>query len=69
MGTKTGKTKLFREAVKDQHTSHWDLDMLTWEELETMLGDADAGKETEAGADPAAGTGQTAEKNGKSAGR
>lgn len=31
------KKRLFREEVKDRHTSHWDLDMMSREELETMM--------------------------------
>jgi hypothetical protein len=33
------KKRLFREEVKDRHTSHWDMDMMSREELEaTMAG-------------------------------
>lgn len=31
------KKRLFREEVKDRHTSHWDMDMMSREELETMM--------------------------------
>lgn len=31
------KKRLFREEVKDRHTSHWDLDMMSREELEEMM--------------------------------
>jgi|TARA_B110000908_G_scaffold164467_1_gene212565 hypothetical protein len=31
------KKRLFREEVKDRHTSHWDLDMMSREELEAMM--------------------------------
>ena len=30
------KKKIVREEIKDRHTSHWDLDMLTREELESL---------------------------------
>lgn len=30
------KKKIVREEIKDRHTSHWDLDMLTREELERL---------------------------------
>jgi hypothetical protein len=32
------KQRLFREEIKDRHTSHWDLDMLSREELEAAMG-------------------------------
>ena len=36
----TKKARVFREQVKDHHTSHWDLDYLSSAELERlMLGD------------------------------
>ncbi|MCB1671369.1 MAG: hypothetical protein R3F41_12300 [Gammaproteobacteria bacterium] len=36
----TKKARVFREQVKDRHTSHWDLDYLSRAELERlMLGD------------------------------
>ena len=36
----TKKARVFREQVKDHHTSHWDLDYLSRAELERlMLGD------------------------------
>ncbi len=31
------KQRLFREEIKDRHTSHWDLDMMTREELEAVM--------------------------------
>tara|TARA_B100000780_G_scaffold230847_1_gene170610 strand:- start:2407 stop:2580 length:174 start_codon:yes stop_codon:yes gene_type:complete len=31
------KKRLFRDEVKDRHTSHWDLDMMSREELEAMM--------------------------------
>lgn len=31
------KKRLFREEIKDRHTSHWDMDMMSREELETMM--------------------------------
>lgn len=31
------KARLIREEVKEQHTSHWDLDMLSKEQLETLM--------------------------------
>lgn len=31
------KIKLFREDVKDRHTSHWDLDLLSREDLERLM--------------------------------
>ncbi len=31
------KQRLFREEIKDKHTSHWDLDMMTREELEAAM--------------------------------
>jgi hypothetical protein len=31
------KQRLFREEIKDRHTSHWDLDMMTREELEAAM--------------------------------
>ncbi|MFK7864633.1 MAG: hypothetical protein AB8B95_10460 [Pseudohongiellaceae bacterium] len=31
------KKRLFREEVKDRHTSHWDLDMMSREELEKVM--------------------------------
>lgn len=31
------KKRLFREEVKDHHTSHWDMDLMSREELETMM--------------------------------
>ena len=31
------KKRWFRDEVKDRHTSHWDLDMMSREELEAMM--------------------------------
>lgn len=31
------KKRLFREEVKDLHTSHWDMDMMSRAELETFM--------------------------------
>lgn len=31
------KQRLFREEIKDKHTSHWDLDMMSREELEAFM--------------------------------
>ncbi len=31
------KQRIVREQVKDQHTSHWDLDMLSYAELEQLM--------------------------------
>lgn len=34
----TRKTsKIHREEIKDRHTSHWDLDLLSHEELEALM--------------------------------
>lgn len=41
MENKPNKPRLFREIVKDQHTSHWDQDLLSWEELERTLAEDD----------------------------
>ena len=40
MITKPRKRKINRETVKDLHTSHWDLDMLSLADLETLMGAA-----------------------------
>lgn len=32
------KLRIFRETVKDQHTSHWDMDLLSHAELAALLG-------------------------------
>ncbi len=37
MITKPRKPKIIQETVKDLHTSHWDLDLLSLSELETLL--------------------------------
>ena len=29
--------KIMREEIKDRHTSHWDMDMLSREELEALM--------------------------------
>lgn len=42
MSSVRSKSKLILERVKDQHTSHWDLDLLSWDELEAALGDPDS---------------------------
>ena len=31
------KQRIFRESVKDQHTSHWDLDLLSHAELAAAM--------------------------------
>jgi len=31
------KKRVIREVVKDQHTAHWDQDMLSWSELEALM--------------------------------
>ena len=31
------KQRIMHEQVKDQHTSHWDLDMLSYDELEKLM--------------------------------
>ena len=33
----TKKARLYRDEVKDRHTSHWDMDMLSREELENLM--------------------------------
>ncbi len=33
----TKKKKVLREEIKDRHTSHWDMDMLSREELEKLM--------------------------------
>ena len=33
------KARIIREIVKDSHTSHWDLDMLSHAELEALMGE------------------------------
>ena len=37
--TKSGKnkTRLIKEDIKDRHTSHWDLDYVSQEELERLM--------------------------------
>lgn len=41
--SKSGKTitRINREEAKDRRTTHWDLDMLSWEELEQAMGQSD----------------------------
>ena len=34
--SKAGK-KVLREEIKDRHTSHWDMDLLSREELEKLM--------------------------------
>ena len=34
------KQRIFRETVKDQHTTHWDLDLLSHEQLAVAMGAA-----------------------------
>jgi hypothetical protein len=43
------KKRLFREEIKDRHTSHWDIDMMSREELEAMMATTEKsdGAETE----------------------
>ena len=31
------KKRVLREEIKDRHTSHWDMDMLSREELEKLM--------------------------------
>lgn len=48
------KQRIFRETVKDQHTSHWDLDLLSHEQLAVVMGatsHAEEGKVTPNGAE------------------
>lgn len=33
----TKPKKIVREEIKDRHTSHWDMDMLSREELEALM--------------------------------
>jgi len=40
------KQRIFRETVKDAHTSHWDLDLLSKEELATAMGKQSGSGET-----------------------
>lgn len=37
MTEKRKKQRIIREQIKDRHTSHWDLDMLSREELEALM--------------------------------
>jgi hypothetical protein len=41
----TKKAKLFREEVKDRHTNHWDLDMVSRDELEQLM--SSSGQQTD----------------------
>jgi hypothetical protein len=34
---KRKNSKIYREEIKDRHTSHWDLDMLSHEELAALM--------------------------------
>jgi len=36
-GGKAKKSKMFREEVKDRHTTHWDLDYISQDELERLM--------------------------------
>lgn len=36
-GKSRNKAKVIREDVKDRHTSHWDLDYLSLEELDRLM--------------------------------
>ena len=36
--TEKKQTRLFLESVKDRHTSHWDLDLVSKDELEAIMG-------------------------------
>ena len=36
--------KIVREEIKDRHTSHWDMDMLSREELEALMTQKPASK-------------------------
>lgn len=38
MVNKPRKPRIIRETVKDLHTSHWDLDMLSRSDLESLMG-------------------------------
>lgn len=38
MVAKPRKPRIIRETVKDLHTSHWDLDMLSLSDLEILMG-------------------------------
>lgn len=37
MKSTAGKSRIIREPVKDKHTSHWDMDMLSRAELEALM--------------------------------
>lgn len=39
------KQRIFRETVKDAHTSHWDLDLLSSDELAAVMGKAPGAEE------------------------
>lgn len=60
MVTKPRKPRIIHETVKDLHTSHWDLDMLSHAELSALLG---AGNNS----DPAASVGMNTTSAPKSA--
>ena len=56
MPFKIGKPRIIRETVKDLHTSHWDLDLLTKSELEELMAaqaSCDKGETEEQAQDPA----------------
>ena len=40
------KQRIFRETVKDAHTSHWDLDLLSKDELAAVMGKEPGAGET-----------------------
>lgn len=40
------KQRIFRESVKDAHTSHWDLDLLSKDQLAAVMGKGPGGDET-----------------------
>ena len=43
--TAASKTKkIVREEIKDRHTSHWDMDMMSREELEALMTQKPAAK-------------------------
>ena len=40
MGKKIKKVRIYKEQAKDRHTTHWDMDYLTWEEVEALYSKA-----------------------------
>lgn len=40
------KQRIFRESVKDAHTSHWDLDLLSKDQLAAVMARGSGGEET-----------------------